>query len=182
MSSFTFLILLFILNISLSPLTTFSQETTVAQCATRLLPLAPCASFVQGTALSPALSCCDNLNQLYAQQPKCLCMLLNETTLNSLPINTTLALQLPSLCHLKVDILICSGRNVTTSPPGSQMLTNTNSTSHVNSTIAASPMFQTVPRSPNSATGHGSNEGGKLKRSTDFTMVMVAALIISLAT
>ncbi|XP_062116979.1 non-specific lipid transfer protein GPI-anchored 10 isoform X2 [Humulus lupulus] len=112
-------------------------------------------------------------------------MLLNETTLNSLPINTTLALQLPILCSLKVDIIICSGRNVT-SPPGSQVSlgsTNNNSTTRVNSTIAAAPMFQTVPRSPNTAHGLSEGESIRLKRGSDLTtVVMVAALVTSLLT
>lgn len=99
--------------ISLFPSSTLSQDPnssipTVAQCAPQLLPLATCAPFVQGTAPSPAQSCCDNLNLVYSQQPRCLCLLLNSTTLSSFPINTTLALQLPALCTLPVDASACS--------------------------------------------------------------------------
>lgn len=107
-SSLTLLIFL----ISLFPSSTLSQDPnssipTVAQCAPRLLPLATCAPFVQGTAPSPAQSCCDNLILVYSQQPSCLCLLLNSTTLSSFPINTTLALQLPALCTLPVDASAC---------------------------------------------------------------------------
>lgn len=107
-SSLTLLIFL----ISLFPSSTLSQDPnssipTVAQCAPRLLPLATCAPFVQGTAPSPAQSCCDNLILVYSQQPSCLCLLLNGTTLSSFPINTTLALQLPALCTLPVDASAC---------------------------------------------------------------------------
>lgn len=104
------LITIFLLGFvaSLSP-SALSQDATVAQCAPRLLPLAPCGSFVQGNAQSPSQPCCDNLKQLYAQQPQCLCLLLNDTTLSSFPINATLALQLPALCSLQVDISACQG-------------------------------------------------------------------------
>lgn len=86
-----------------------SSSPTVAQCAPRLLPLAPCAPFVQGTAQTPAEICCNNLKQLYIDEPHCLCLLLNNNTSSSFPINTTLALQLPVLCSLQVDISTCSG-------------------------------------------------------------------------
>jgi hypothetical protein len=91
-----------------------SSSPTIAQCAPSLLPLAPCAPFVQGTAQSPAQPCCNNLKQLYAQEPHCLCLLLNDSTFNSFPINNTLALQLPLLCSLQLNISPCSGTFTTT--------------------------------------------------------------------
>ncbi|PON94482.1 Bifunctional inhibitor/plant lipid transfer protein/seed storage helical domain containing protein [Trema orientale] len=174
-------ILLLIFVVALSPVA-LSQDTTVAECAPRLLPLAPCGAFVQGSTQSPAQSCCDNLKQIYGQQPRCLCLLLNDTTLSSLPINSTLALQLPTLCSLQVDISVCSGTTLP-SPPGSQVSlgsrdTNSSSTA-VNSTIAASPMIQTVPRSPNTAIGYGlsKSESFSLKTGSYLTVVMAAALV-----
>lgn len=94
--------------ISLPP-SVLSQNPTIAQCTTQLLPLAACAPFVQGSAMSPAQSCCVNLKLLYSQQPECLCLLLNGTTLSAFPINTTRALQLPVVCSLQVDISTCPG-------------------------------------------------------------------------
>lgn len=102
-----FLVIFFLL--SLLP-KTLSQIPTISQCGPRLLPLAACAPFVQGTARSPGQPCCDSILQLYNQQPSCLCLLLNSTSaLTSFPINATLALQLPSLCNLRVDASNCSG-------------------------------------------------------------------------
>lgn len=98
--------LLLLLLISLSP-TTLSQ--TIANCAPSLLPLTPCAPFVQGSAQTPTQPCCDNLKQVYDQQPDCLCLLLNNTAISSLPINATLALQLPVLCSLQLNSSTCSG-------------------------------------------------------------------------
>lgn len=86
-----------------------SSSPSIAQCAPRLIPLTPCASFVQGTTQSPGPMCCTNLKQLYSQEPHCLCLLLNGTTLSSFPINTTLALELPALCSLQANISTCSG-------------------------------------------------------------------------
>lgn len=87
-----------------------SAGPTMADCGTRLLPLVPCAPFVQGTAPSPAQPCCDGLKQLSDQQPGCLCLLLNNTdALSSFPINSTLALQLPLLCNLQFHTSSCSG-------------------------------------------------------------------------
>lgn len=82
---------------------------TISQCGTGLMPLAPCAPFVQGRTSNPAQSCCVNLRQVYNQQTACLCLLMNQTTLSSFPINQTLALQLPVQCNLQVDMSTCSG-------------------------------------------------------------------------
>lgn len=105
-SSLTLLLFL----VSLPP-PILSQNPTIAQCTTQLLPLAPCVPFVQGTAMSPAQSCCDNLKLLYSQQPECLCLFLNDTALSTFPINTTRALQLPVVCSLQVDTSTCSGNS-----------------------------------------------------------------------
>lgn len=102
------LVVAVLLSISHSPFT-FSQVPSITQCAPQLLPLASCAPFVQGTAQLPTVPCCNNLRQLYNQQPQCLCLLLNHTTLSSFPINSTLALQLPPLCSLQADMSTCSG-------------------------------------------------------------------------
>ena len=82
-----------------------SQDSspTIAQCTPSLLLLIPCTTFVQGTSPSPGSACCGNLKQLYSQEPRCLCLFLNGTNLRSLPINRTLALQLPALCSLQVN-------------------------------------------------------------------------------
>ncbi|KAG6627454.1 non-specific lipid transfer protein GPI-anchored 10-like isoform X1 [Carya illinoinensis] len=160
-----------------------SSSPTIAECASHLLPLAPCAPFVQGTAQSPAQMCCNNLEQLYSQEPHCLCLLINDTTsISSFPINTTLALQLPNLCKLQADISACSGKNVPPSSPGSQVSpgTNTNSThgTNPNSTVVASPMVQVQPRPNIMGLGFGSSLSTKLKAKGDFTLVVTMAAFL----
>ncbi|XP_019168571.1 PREDICTED: protein YLS3 [Ipomoea nil] len=123
---------------------------SIAECGPYLLPLAPCGPFVQGTVPFPALQCCINLRQLYAQQPSCLCLLINGSTLSDFPINTTLALQLPSLCTMQIDASICSAPRVTTQPPSQppSPFAPTSSGPKHNSTIAASPVVTVQPRMP----------------------------------
>ncbi|XP_030940644.1 protein YLS3 [Quercus lobata] len=161
-----------------------SSSPSIAQCAPRLIPLTPCASFVQGTAQSPGPMCCTNLKQLYSQEPHCLCLLLNGTTLSSFPINTTLALELPVLCSLQANISTCSGINVPSNPSGSQVSlgTNTNSTqgSKANSTVAASPVVQVAPRTNITGLGFGrsTSTSTKLKTDVDFALVTTMAAFL----
>ncbi|KAK9926270.1 hypothetical protein M0R45_023511 [Rubus argutus] len=162
---------LLIFLISLFPSSTLSQDPnssipTVAQCAPRLLPLATCAPFVQGTAPSPAQSCCDNLILVYSQQPSCLCLLLNGTTLSSFPINTTLALQLPALCTLPVDASACLRAQVPPSSPSSQVSFGANNSTVTNSTVASSPMVQAAPRPTMMGVGFGRRASNSIKSKT----------------
>ncbi|XP_009616237.1 non-specific lipid transfer protein GPI-anchored 10 [Nicotiana tomentosiformis] len=138
--------------------TTFSQTfgnlptgPTVSSCGPLLLQLVPCGPFVQGASPSPVDQCCSNLRQLYNQQPGCLCLLLNQTSLSSLPINTTLALQLPLLCNMHVDRSTCSvSEGLAPNAPTPQVSFGTKN----NSTVAASPM-QTVAPKTTSILGFG---------------------------
>ncbi|XP_059639521.1 non-specific lipid transfer protein GPI-anchored 10 [Cornus florida] len=175
----TFLVLVFLTGL---PSTTHSQipgtsptDPTITQCGPRLLPLTSCAAFVQGTAPSPAQQCCDNIKQVYSQQPSCLCLLLNNTTLASLPINTTLALQLPTLCNLQIGISTCSGiEGVPLSPssPSSQVSFGTKN----NSTVAASPMVTVAPRPTIMGFGFGHSAAGIRLKMEDYLVVLVAAI------
>lgn len=86
-----------------------SQAPTITSCISHLLPLSPCVPFVQGKAQTPAQTCCINLQQVYTQKPRCLCLLVNGTSVGNMPINSTLATRLPAACNLKVDVSQCSG-------------------------------------------------------------------------
>ena len=82
---------------------------TVSECVPRLLSLAPCEAFVQGTSASPPQTCCYNLRQVYNQELSCLCLMVNDSSISAFPINRTLALQLPVLCNLQGGLSACSG-------------------------------------------------------------------------
>ncbi|KVI07349.1 Bifunctional inhibitor/plant lipid transfer protein/seed storage helical domain-containing protein, partial [Cynara cardunculus var. scolymus] len=111
----TLMTVLLLLMITYLPSPTTTQPNpplnpTIAECAPRILPLASCAPFVQAISKIPTQLCCDNLRHVNDLQPRCLCLLLNNTALSaSFPINTTLAMQLPFICSVRFDIVSCSG-------------------------------------------------------------------------
>ncbi|KAG9131311.1 hypothetical protein Leryth_006126 [Lithospermum erythrorhizon] len=114
---------------------------TVSDCGPLFLPLASCAPFVQGAVPFPVQQCCDNVKQLYQQQPACICLLLNGSTLRSFPINSTRALELPGFCSLQINIATCGVSQqvppssqsppLPPSPPPSHVSFGTNSSSAV---------------------------------------------------
>ncbi|KAA8542697.1 hypothetical protein F0562_023804 [Nyssa sinensis] len=169
---------LILLYLTCLPFTTLSQNSgpTIADCAPRLLPLATCAPFVQGTAPSPAQQCCDSIKQLYNQQPNCLCLLLNDTTLSSFPINRTLALQLPLLCNLQISTSTCSGVPLPPSSPASQVSFGTKN----NSSVGASPMVTVAPRPSIMGLGVRRSGGLELKAERHLVVVVVAAMAFML--
>ncbi|KAL9260198.1 Non-specific lipid transfer protein GPI-anchored 10-like protein [Drosera capensis] len=116
------------------PILAFSQVPI--DCGPRLLVLAPCLPFVRGSVTEPTLLCCGNLQLLYNQEPGCLCLLLNGTSPISIPVNATLALQLPALCHLQTDHSSCPGVSMPPMAQTSQASFGTNSSS----VASASPM------------------------------------------
>lgn len=86
-----------------------SMEDDVKDCADQLGDLAACIPFVSGTAKMPTPECCEETQKLKAAKPKCLCVLIKESTDPSLglPINTTLALQMPSACKIDAKVSDC---------------------------------------------------------------------------
>ncbi|KAI4296071.1 hypothetical protein L6164_036060 [Bauhinia variegata] len=157
-----------------------SPNLTMAQCTFPLLSLLPCAPFVQGTSESPDQTCCDNLGQLYTQEPHCLCLLLSDNNTSPFPINRTiLALRLPSLCRLQLNISACSG-NVESLPPtspASQVSFGT--TRNPNTTVAAPPIVSVAPR-PSSIMGFGfgRSQASHLKARGAPAMLMTMAILL----
>ncbi|CAH2037003.1 unnamed protein product [Thlaspi arvense] len=128
-----------------------------ASCASLLLALAPCGPFVQGFVQIPAQPCCNSLNQIYSQQPTCLCLLLNNnSTLSSaFPINQTLALQLPQLCSIPANTSVCSSGASSVSPPSTNSTgTQVSLSPKNNSVVAVTPVAQVAPK-PTSMMGVG---------------------------
>ncbi|KAH1241191.1 Protein YLS3 [Glycine max] len=157
-----------------------SQDSspTIAQCTPSLLLLIPCTTFVQGTSPSPGSACCGNLKQLYSQEPHCLCLFLNGTNLRSLPINRTLALQLPALCSLQVNanMSACLGEQVhmPATSPQSQVSFGTKN----NSTVIASPSFSVPPRPIMMGIGFGSSKATNLKTGNRFVVGPTLAILL----
>ncbi|XP_062076716.1 non-specific lipid transfer protein GPI-anchored 14-like [Humulus lupulus] len=86
-----------------------SLDEDRAQCADKLVGLATCLPYVGGEAKSPTLDCCSGLKTVVEKSKKCLCVLLKDRNDPNLGINlnSTLALQLPTSCHVPTNISKC---------------------------------------------------------------------------
>jgi len=81
------------------------------ECSDQLTSMTTCFAYVQGNAKSPSTDCCTNLKNVRQTKPKCLCILVKDSTSPSLgfSINQTLALELLSACKVNADISQCPG-------------------------------------------------------------------------
>ncbi|KAJ9545924.1 hypothetical protein OSB04_025631 [Centaurea solstitialis] len=162
-------LLLLLLTITFLPSPATAQPT-IAECAPRILPLASCAPFVQAVSTIPTQLCCDNLRHVNDLQPRCLCLLLNNTALSaSFPINTTLAMQLPFICSVRFDIVSCSGASLPSASPTPLVSLG----SSTNSTVASSPMATVAPKSGFMGLGFHQNYAMKLERSFQLPLMMI---------
>ncbi|KAL2934072.1 Protein YLS3 [Bienertia sinuspersici] len=139
------LLFLFLTTLSQSQVTPPTTPTMV-ECGARLFALAPCTPFVQGQSHGPTQQCCDNLIQVYNTQRGCLCLFLNGTVLASLPLNSTLALQLPGLCSPQINPSTCSSSDgsVASQSPASQNSFRSNPTAARAPTVTVAPRPSTV--------------------------------------
>ncbi|WOK91924.1 protein YLS3 [Canna indica] len=96
-----------------------SPIADMASCGGRLLLLSPCTAFVQGAAPDPTDACCDSIDNLYRDEPRCVCPVLDRTL--SLPVNHSLVLRLPLLCRLNLTDDSCSESPAFASPPPLRM-------------------------------------------------------------
>ncbi|XP_024174750.1 non-specific lipid transfer protein GPI-anchored 14 isoform X2 [Rosa chinensis] len=81
----------------------------VDECAQQLAGMATCLPYVQGEAMAPTPDCCSGLKQVLSTNKTCLCVIIqdrNDPDLG-LQINVTLALGLPSVCHVAANISKC---------------------------------------------------------------------------
>lgn len=103
------LCLVYILMCSLAVIGMGTIEDDEKSCADQLTNLAACIPYVSGTSNKPTKECCDDTDKVRTSKPKCLCVLIKESTDPSLglPINTTLALQMPSACNIDAKISDC---------------------------------------------------------------------------
>ncbi|XP_051147541.1 non-specific lipid transfer protein GPI-anchored 10 [Andrographis paniculata] len=155
-------------------------QTTMAECGANLLPLAPCAPFVQGAAAAPVQMCCTSLARLYAQKPACICMLLRDSSLSSsFPINTTLALQLPVLCSLRIDPSTCPGMLVHRRTSPAQVSFGEKPSSGVPGTTS-SPIVTVAPRPSSMMFGIRHSGQVRLKPEDQFFVMLSFAVIFPL--
>ncbi|VVB00216.1 unnamed protein product [Arabis nemorensis] len=72
------------------------------ECTDQLLALATCLPYVGGDAKAPTKDCCGGFGQVIAKSEKCVCVLIKDKDdpQLGLKINATLAVQLPTACHI----------------------------------------------------------------------------------
>ncbi|KAL5996787.1 hypothetical protein ACLOJK_007707 [Asimina triloba] len=92
-----------------------TMEKNDQECADQLQNLASCIPFVSGSAKKPTQQCCDETGKVRSKKHKCLGVLIKESTdpTLALPINTTLALQMPSACNIDAKVSDCPGTYAT---------------------------------------------------------------------
>ncbi|XP_042013092.1 non-specific lipid transfer protein GPI-anchored 10-like isoform X2 [Salvia splendens] len=146
---------------------------TVADCGPSLLPLSPCAPFVQGSTPAPVRKCCDSVEKLYKHNVTCLCVLLDNSGPElPLPINTTLALQLPLLCKLNISPTTCPGVLLPSPSPH----TNASVAANPNSRAKASPMGTGSPRPRFVSFAYHNNAEVRIEAETRVLMLIMAAI------
>ncbi|KAJ0091644.1 hypothetical protein Patl1_13177 [Pistacia atlantica] len=105
------MVLLCIAVASLAMVTMATMEDDEKECADQLTNLASCIPYVSGTAKKPTTQCCQDTEKLKASKPKCLCVLIKESTDPSMsmgvPVNTALALQMPAACKIDASVSNC---------------------------------------------------------------------------
>ncbi|KAK3028093.1 hypothetical protein RJ639_039384, partial [Escallonia herrerae] len=173
--------------------------TTMAEdekdCADQLTNLASCIPYVSGTAKKPTPECCEDTKKVRSAKPKCLCVLIKESTDPSmgLPINTTLAIQMPSACNIDAKVSDCP--SILNLPPGSPDAKIFKEADASSSTNTATPSTTTSPASSSSSSSSGSstsssdskkttsgnsNAGAKSATGGLFVMTGLASIIASI--
>ncbi|PQQ14761.1 protein YLS3-like [Prunus yedoensis var. nudiflora] len=120
-----------------------------AECADQLVGLAPCLPYVGGEAKAPTLDCCTGIKGVEQKSKKCLCVLIKDRDDPNLglKINATLALQLPTSCHVPVNISRCVDLlNLPSNSPDAKMFRE-----YANKTAASS----TAPIASGNSTSNG---------------------------
>ncbi|CAI8597979.1 unnamed protein product [Vicia faba] len=79
------------------------------ECADKLVTLASCLPYVGGDANTPTIDCCTSLKIVLDKTKKCICILIKDRNDPKLgfTLNATLAVQLPSACHIPSNISQC---------------------------------------------------------------------------
>ncbi|MCL7040222.1 hypothetical protein MKW94_000371 [Papaver nudicaule] len=146
----------------LSMQTMGTMEDDEKDCADQLTTLAACIPYVSGTAKAPTKQCCEDTQKVKDAKPKCLCVLIKESTDPSmgLPINTTLALKMPSACNIDAKPSECPTLlKLAPDSPDAKIFKDPNAKADSTST-ATSPSTSTTPSSDSASTGSSTTTSG----------------------
>ncbi|KAH9325042.1 hypothetical protein KI387_005220 [Taxus chinensis] len=141
------------------------------ECGSQLTTLSACIPYVQGNANIPTKDCCNGLLQLHKNTPKCLCVLIKDSTDPQLgiTINVTLALQLPEVCKVATNISTCPALlHMSPNSPEAQIFNRTSSTS---TPVSAAP--RATPSASSNSTSSSSKSSSHQLTPSIFTEIMV---------
>ncbi|KAJ4837593.1 hypothetical protein Tsubulata_009699 [Turnera subulata] len=147
-----------VVSLAMTSMATLQDDET--ECADQLTSLASCIPFVSGTAKKPTPECCQDTQKLKANKPKCLCVLIKESTDPSmgLPINTTLALQMPSACNIDASVSNCpSLLNLSPDSPDAKIFKDAGAGSDSSATTTTSTTDSPSSASPSTSSGSSSS-------------------------
>ncbi|WMV35256.1 hypothetical protein MTR67_028641 [Solanum verrucosum] len=158
-------------------------EDDVKDCAEQLGDLASCIPYVSGTAKMPTPECCEDTQKLKAAKPKCLCVLIKESTDPSLglPINTTLALQMPAACKIDAKVSDCpSLLKIPADSPDAKIFKITDSASTTTSSSPASSSSDTKSTTSDTKSTTPTSTSGVAKQISTNVILTMALTVIAL--
>ncbi|XP_065874313.1 non-specific lipid transfer protein GPI-anchored 1 [Euphorbia lathyris] len=82
------------------------QSAVPAECSSQIQKVMPCLTYATGKAAAPTPDCCKSVKEIKESEPKCLCMIMQQThngsaEIKSLGIQEDKLLQLPSACKFQ---------------------------------------------------------------------------------
>ncbi|XP_060215652.1 non-specific lipid transfer protein GPI-anchored 13-like [Lycium barbarum] len=160
-----------------------TMEEDEKDCADQLGNLAACIPYVSGTAKKPTPECCEDTKKVRAAKPKCLCVLIKESTDPSLglPINTTLALQMSTACNIDAKVSDCpSILNIPADSPDAKIFKIADVDSPPASSGSNTSSGTSTPASTSSDTKSTSTTGtsGVADQSTSIMITMALTIIV----
>ncbi|MCD7449140.1 hypothetical protein HAX54_003569 [Datura stramonium] len=156
-----------------------TMEDDEKDCADQLGNLAACVPYVSGTAKKPTPECCEDTQKVKAAKPKCLCVLIKESTDPSLglPINTTLALQMPSACNIDAKVSDCpSILKIPADSPDAKIFKIAGADSSTSSSSPASSGSSTISDTK-STTSSTTSTSGVAEKSTNIILTVALTVI-----
>lgn len=131
---------LLLLFLALAVVTDVAVAQTPSSCSSSLVSLAPCISYVTGSAGNPSPSCCSGLSNVVKTNPVCLCQLFSGGNTAGVNINQTLALAMPAACKVSTPpVSACKAAGVPVPPIGSPTI--------------GSPTVPKAPSTPSTGSG-----------------------------
>ncbi|KAB2607510.1 protein YLS3-like [Pyrus ussuriensis x Pyrus communis] len=136
-----------------------------AECTDQLVGLAPCIPYVGGDAKTPTLDCCSGIKEVVQKSKKCLCILIKDRDdpKLGLKINSTLALNLPSSCHVPVNISTCIDLlNLPSNSPDAKMFRDFENQTEARSNSTAP--LSSVNSTSSGTVAQAKSDGGRLEK------------------